>query len=81
MDIVVMAAKNQIADLYYVEVKKAGKKKKRVKKGTMAEIMKKLMKENNIEGQTISTSAIKNAYQKEASLLHITGPYLSTYPC
>ena len=59
MEIAVLAAKNQIADLYYVEVKKAGKQKRRVKKGTMADIVKKVMKENNIEGQTISTSAIK----------------------
>ena len=51
LDVALLAAKNQVADLYYELKQKARRKNKRVKKGSMKEIIEKVMKENNIEGK------------------------------
>ena len=59
LDVALLAAKNQVADLYYEVKQKARRQKKRVKKGSMKEIIEKVMKENNIEGETIAEAAIK----------------------
>ena len=58
-EIALSAAKNQIADIYSLVEKKAKHKKKIVKKGIMASIIKKVLEEKNLTGQVITTESIK----------------------
>ena len=63
--IALFASKNQIEDIYSHEVKKAKYKKKRVKKGTLASIIKDVLEEKNLTGQVITTAAIKKRFTRK----------------